>query len=324
MMTRAAALLFAAVVFLAGCNTTGSSTVESEDPGGESTASPQAAAEEASESEPASASGLDQEALDAVTRAAANTTEEGTARFELFIETADTGGEDGRQPITVEGEEDFEASQRNLTFKGPEGDLAVVVDDTDVYVEVPGTEDEDWARIELEALTDEGVGFGGPAGLPFQSAQDNFAVLNDAITAAAGAGEEEVRGEPATRYDLVVDLEQAAQQAADDDASTTFETIVEKSGVTELDMQVWVDEEERISRVSYTLDLSQTDVDEVSSELASEFASEDVGDVEAEASGRVTVTVEYFDYGTELNIEIPAEDAVVDIDEEEIQNSFSP
>lgn len=319
-MSRIAAILLAAmcVLALAACNTTGSTSAESQGLGVE----PSDEAAEPTEREE-TVSELDEDALAAVTDAAANTSEAGTSRFELFVETAGTGGEDGQQPITVQGEEDFEARQRNLTFNGPDGDLGAVVDDTDVYVEVPATEDDDFARIELDALMEDGVGFGGPAGLPFQSAQDNLAVLGDAIKAAAEGPTEDVRGEPATRYDLVVDLEQAAEEAGDD-TNATFEALVELSGVTELDMQVWVGEEDRISRVSYTLDLSQVDVGAVASEVeeaASEITSEDV---DVEPSGEVTVTVEYFDYGAELDIEIPAEENVVDIDEQEIEDSFSP
>ena len=313
-MSRIAAILLAviAVLALSACNTTGSSSAESENVGPE--ASDDADAGESDDEE--TVSGLDEDALAAVTEAAANTSEAGTSRFELFLETSGTSGEDGQQPITVQGEEDFEARQRNLNFVGPDGDLKVIVDDTDVYIEVPATEDDDWARVELDALIEDGVGFGGPAGLPFQSAQDNIAVLGDAITAAAEGGTEDVRGESATRYDLIVDLEQAAEQAGDD-TNETFDALVEQSGVTELEMQVWVGEEDRISRVSYSLDLSQVDVSDAASEITSE-------DVEVEPSGEVTVTVEYFDYGAAISIDIPADEDVVDIDEEEIEDSFSP
>ncbi len=254
---------------MTGCNTTGSSSAASEGVEIEEDATPALDASESSKaSEAPAATGLGEEALEAVTAAAANTAGAGTSRFELFVETAGTGAGDGMQPVNVQGEEDFDARLRNLNFVGPEGALTVIVDDTDVYVEVPATEDEDWARIELDALMEDGVGFGRPAGLPFQSPQDNIAVLSDAITAAAEGGPEDLRGEPATRYDLVVDLEAAAEQAADD-TNETFDAVVEQSGITELDMQVWVgDEDDRISRVSYTLGLAQADIDEVASELA--------------------------------------------------------
>lgn len=269
-------------------------------------------------SEEDSAAGLDQAALQRVTEAAANTAEAGTARFDLTIKTEDTGAGDGRQPVMVVGEEDFEAQQRNLTFVGPEGDLEVVVDDTDVYVQVPATEDEDWARIELDALMQDDVGFGGVGGLPFQSPQDNLAVLEDAVTAAAQGEEGDVRGDPSTRYDLTVDLEAAAQEGADDTRGA-LSAAAEQSGITELDMQVWVNGDDMVNRISYSLDLAQADTGEVASELETEGVDAEV----SEPSGRVIVNVEYYDFGAEVTIDIPDDADVVDIDEDEILDSFN-
>lgn len=299
-----AALFLVCALALAACD---GSAQAPEDP---QTSAPPATPTESS----TDVSGTDEEALHRVAEAAANTTEAGTARFEMTVETEGTGTGDGQQPVEVQGEEDFTVSQRSLRFVGPGGELQVVIDDTEVYVQIPATEDDNWARVELEEMMSDGVGFGGPAGLPFQSAADNLAVLGDAVTAVAEAGEEDVRGEPATRYDLVVDLERAAEQSADD-TNETFQMLVDESGVTELDMQVWVDAEDRINRVAYSLDLSQADVEEMASEIASE-------DIEAEASGVVTVTVEYFDFGETLAIEIPDEDSVVDVDEDAIRESM--
>jgi hypothetical protein len=268
---------------------------------------------------PDDAAGTDDEALERISEAAANTTGEGTARFEMTVETQGTGAGDGEQPVTVEGEEDFDAQQRLLTFVGPQGDLTMIVDQTTVYLEIPATEDDDWARIELDRMMSDDVGFGGPAGLPFQSPQDNLALLQNAVSSASEGGEEDVRGETATRYDLTVDLERAAEESAED-ANQTFQGLVQQTGVSELDMQVWIDGDERVNRIAYTLDLSQADVDQMATELETEGVE---ADVEAEPTGEVTVTVEYFDFGTELTIEVPGDENVVDIDEDEIRQSFT-
>ena len=255
--------------------------------------------------------GTDQEALDRVTEAAAATAEQGTTRFEITLESAGTQGVDGQQPVTVSGEEDFDAEQRQMTFTAPNGELDMIVDDTDVYIQLPATEDDQWARVELDDLIGDGVGFGGPGGLPFQSPQDNLDVLTNAATAAQEGESEDVRGESATRYDLTIDLEQAAGDL--EDGNATFQQLSEQSGVTELDMQVWIDDEDLIRRVSYSLDLAQA-------EVPSEGA--DGTDVAAEPQGTVTLTIEYFDFGAELDIQLPDEEAIVDIDEEQIRDSM--
>lgn len=305
MRTRYALVVSALLLVLTACNSTGSETVD--DP---TTATTTEASEDVSASETTS-SQTDTAALDRVVEAAEATAEEGTVAFEITIETENTQGEDGQQPLSAQGHEDFQNQQREVTFEAPGGELRALVDDTDVYVEVPGTEDETWARVELDSLVAGGTGFGGPGGLPFRSASDNLVVLESAITGASEGDEEDVRGETATRYDLTVDLEQAAEQAAE--ANETWEALAAQSGITQLDMQVWVDDSDLIRRISYSLDLSQAEVD---------AATEDA-EVDVEPEGTVTVTVEYFDYGTEVDIELPAEDQIVDVDEAQIRDSLT-
>ena len=303
---RARRALPALLLVLAACNGAGSDVAD--DP--TTAASPQASeASEASES--TAVTETDADALERVVQAAEATAEEGTVAFEITIETQGTQGDDGVQPLTAQGHEDFEARQREVTFEAPGGELRALIDDTDVYVEVPGTEDETWARVELDALVAGGAGFGGPGGLPFRSATDNLQILEGAITGAAEGDEEDVRGETATRYDLTVDLEQAAEQAAE--SNETWEALAEQSGITELDMQVWVDDSDLIRRIAYSLDLSQAEVD----------AATEGADVEVEPQGTVTVAVDYFDYGTEVEIELPEDEQIVDVDEDEIRDSLT-
>jgi hypothetical protein len=255
--------------------------------------------------------GTDSEALDRVAEAAANTADQGTSRFEITLQSAGTQGADGTQPVTVEGEEDFAAEQRRMTFRAPNGELEMIVDGTDVYIQLPATEDEQWARVELDDLIGDNVGFGGPGGLPFQSPQENLAVLSNAVTGAEESETEEVRGESTTRYDLTVDLERAAADL--EDGNETAQQLSQQSGVTELGMQVWIDDDDLIRRIAYTLDLSQAEVDTDEVEGA---------DVEADPEGSVTVTIEYFDFGATVDITLPDDDAIIDIDEDAIRGSM--
>jgi hypothetical protein len=251
----------------------------------------------------------DPAALQAVTNAAAATAEEGTVHFTVTVETEGTGGADGVQPVSADGEEDFAAEQRHITFHSPAGDLEAIVDGTDIYVQLPGTEDGNWARANLDELISGDVGFGGPAGLPFRSSADNLEVLGDAVTYAASGQEEDLEGEATTRYDLTVDLAQSAQEAAE--ANDTMAAVAEQSGLRNLAMQVWVGNEGLIRRVAYGLDLSQADVPD-----------EDLG-ADVEPGGSVTVTLDYADYGAPVAIELPDDSLVVDIDEKVIRGSLT-
>ena len=300
--------MMSAVFLLAGCNSGGPVDVATTD-------APTAAAT-APATEP-----NDPAALQAVTDAAAATADQGSLTFSITVATEGTPGDDGVQPISADGEEDFGAEQRAVTLRSPAGELRAIVDGTDIYVLLPGTEEETWARADLDALIAGDVGFGGPAGLPFRSSADNLFVLRDAVIHAAAGPEEDVNGQNATRYDLTVDLVQASQMAAE--ANGTMTAVAEQSGLTQLDMQVWVGEDSNsladeglhlIRRVSYSLDLSQTDVD---------VATEDA-EVDAEPAGVVTVTLDYADFGAHIRtIMIPDESQVVDLDEQEIRDSFT-
>ena len=303
------AVLAAAALLIAGCGDTGAEAPESE-------AAISEPAETPTEESTAAAGASDEQSLQRIADAVDATVEAGTVRFEMTVETAGTQGDDGVQPVTIEGEEDFDAQQRSLTFAAPGGQLLAIMEASDVYVQLPATEDDNWARIELDALLEDAPGFGGPGGLPFQSTQANLEVLRDTVTAAVEGGTEDVDGVSATRYDLTVDLVSAASEATDD-ANDTFAAYVAASGVQTLAMQVWIDDEDHISRVAYTVDLSQADVEAATEAVASEVASE------LAPAGQVTVTVDYFDFGTALAIEIPDESQVVDLDEEEIRGSMT-
>lgn len=277
------------------------------------TASPEAT-ETAVATEPTeerTVTGMDQEALDRVVEAAANSVDAGTARFSLSVEAAESGATEGAEATIAEGEEDFAQRLRLIRFVGGSGELATVVDDTTVYVELPATEGDDWARVELDELLDD-AGFGGPGGLPFQSSADNLKVLENAVVAAAEEGSEDLDGTATTRYHLNIDLEQAAEDT-DGEVNETFSTLAESSSVDELDMTVWIDDEDLIRRVSYAVDLAQAEEVEVATEDA---------EVNVEPTGQASVTVDYFDYGATLDIEVPDEASIVDIDEEEIKDSF--
>lgn len=255
---------------------------------------------------------VDEEALERISDAVEATVDEGTAAFTVTVESEGTGtGGDGQQPIEVDGVVDFEAEQRRLTLSGDQGELDVVIDGDIAYLELPATEGDDWMRIELEALFDDEVGMGGPAAIPFQDPEDNLRVLEGSAVHAAETGSESIDGEDTTRYELVIDLEAASEEANEDVQEAVDETVA-RTGVDELEMEVWIDDDDLIRRVAYTLDLSQAQVSE----------SEDEAAVEADPEGTVTVTVDYSDFGDAVEIEVPDDADVVDLDEDAIRDTI--
>lgn len=258
-----------------------------------------------------SARTVDDDVVERVSDASGNTVDQGTAQFSVMVETEGTGTDaDGRQPIDVDGVVDFDEERRRLTLEGPQGDLDVVIDGDVAYLELPATEDDDWMRIELDALLSDDLGFGGVAGLPFQDPEDNLRVLEGSAVHAAEVGEESIVGQETTRYELVIDLERTADDTTDD-VQTAVENTATRTGLSELEIDVWVDADDLIRRVAYTIDLSKVTVDE----------SDEDGSVEADTEGTVTVTVDYTDFGLDVDIDIPDDADVVDLDEDAVRDA---
>jgi hypothetical protein len=257
---------------------------------------------------------VDQDVIDAVADAVDATVDEGTARFTITVETEGTGtGGDGQQPIEVEGEIDFDDEMRQLTLVGPEGDLDVVIDGETAYVELPATEGDDWMRIDLSALFDDDIGMGGPAGIPFQDPTNNLRLLSGSALHAEEAGTETVDGTDTTRYELVIDIQDAAEEASQD-VQDAVQDMADRTGLTELEMEVWIDDDDLIRRVAYTLDLDQAQVTETETDTDAT--------IEADPQGAVTVTIDYRDFGATLDIEVPDEDDIIDLDEDAVRSAL--
>lgn len=283
------------------------------------------------------------EGLERISQAAENTVDEGTARFTMTVGTGDTagtdtgtdgaGGDASTMTLEAEGEENFEEELRRLVVQGPQGELEIVVDGSEVYLQLPATEEEQWARMDLDELADDnGVGFGGPVGVPFQDSRSNLEILQDVTGEVNEVGEEDVRGDTTTHYELTIDLEEAAAQA-EAEAGATLEQLSEQTGLEELDMQVWISEDDLIRRVAYSVDLSEIQVDQGAGadgtngddsdmDTTTDPDGEPGADVQADPQDTVTVTVEYYDFGTELDIEVPDDENVIDLDEEQLRQSF--
>jgi hypothetical protein len=252
----------------------------------------------------------DEQTIERVAQAAQNMVDEGTASFMMELRTEGTGAQRDPEPIEVEGYVDFENEQRQFSYGEGEDGIDVIVDGSTAYIQLPFTEDDDWASIELDVLLDAEVGVGGPAAIPYQNPGDNIRVLQGTVTDTREVGTETVRGDSTTHYHLTIDLRAAATEA-DDDAQEALRRTTEQTGLEELEMAVWIDDDDLIRRVEYTVDLEQAEITE----------EDEAGTVEADPQFRTIVTIEYFDIGDPVDIELPDEENVVVLDEERIRDA---
>jgi hypothetical protein len=205
--------------------------------------------------------------------------------------------------VTSEGELDF-ANQRgrvqtSIPGLGGEEGIETLFDGTTVYLRLPeGTAPTPWVRLDLEDAE----------GIPgLESIQDltndpsrNLSFLQGVTGEVEEVGQEEVRGAEATHYRFMVDLEQAAQQAPEENRAFLQQQI-ETLGVTELPTELWLDGEDRIVRQSYNLDLGQVQVPQATE-----------GAEQPQLTGQVATVIEYFDFGREVTVEPPPAEEVTD------------
>jgi hypothetical protein len=238
-----------------------------------------------------------------VAAAAEATLEEGSANFTINQEI--TGGAAGGQTVTSEGALDFEGQRGRVTSVVPDPqtgagttEVETIFDGNLIYLRLPeGIAPTPWVRVDLDNT--EGIPGLEQVDQFNSDPSQSFSFLEGIAGEIEQAGEEDVRGAPATHYTFTVDLEQAAE-AVDEEQREYVQQQIEALGVTELPMDLWLDAEDRIVRQSYVLDLADIQ------------APEPEG---AALEGEVETTIEYFDFGTDVAVEAPPEDQVTDFAE---------
>lgn len=249
--------------------------------------------------------GRTQSAVQALLAAApGKTIDAGSAR--IAVDAAVQGRTRGT--FAGEGMFAFETEKGRLELDlGPLGlagasNTEVLLDGNIVYLKLgaalPGLGQRPWVRIDLATLTD-GQGDGIEA-LRQLRANDPRAVINELRGATGDAeklGTESVRGAETTRYRTTVDLDKAA---ADSPASVRADLaeVARQLGTSELAMEAWLDDEGRIRRLQYSIDLA---------ELDEEAPAKGTG------TGTVVATLELFDFGTEVAVVLPPEDQTTDL-----------
>lgn len=239
----------------------------------------------------------------AVLAAAQMTTEAGSYRssFDLAFEGL------GDEPVSMRGEGVFgsEPPRGRMTFDMSElgaiagqdlGKADFIFDGDTVYMRFPALssrvpEIKEWIKFDLADLSGQ---LGADLGQVSQINQSDPSAALEYLRAASEdveeVGEEEVRGQPTTRYRMTVDLRKVA--AATPGQRSNVEKVVRLSGIEELPAEVWVDGEGRVRRMTLA------------------YANLKAG------QGRETdmkMTMELFDFGVEVDVEPPEPDRVTDI-----------
>lgn len=175
----------------------------------------------------------------------------------------------------------------------PEGldePMEIVVDGTTTYMRFPFlsalTGSTGWLSLSPEdvGLAGESLGMGmGATSNPAQMLETLRGVSNE----FEDLGTDEVRGASTRRYRVVIDLAKVAAELPEEQKAL-YEQQLEALGSGTMPADVWLDADGLVRRIE--LDLSEV-----------------LGDVEGQDLGTGTVTMEFFDYGQDVEVEVPDE-----------------
>jgi hypothetical protein len=206
---------------------------------------------------------------------------------------------------TGRGVADFDKQQTQLSMsmsslQGPM-EMEMVSDGLVMYMKVPALtqmlpKSTPWIKMDLEKA---GEQMGIDLGQMMQLGQNNPAQGLEYLAGAeevARIGGESVRGVHTTHYEATLSYDRLAEEMPSLGASV--ERIKELTGIEEIPADVWIDNEGLARRMRYEFEFNPPE-------------DAPLGTPE----GKMTMVMEFYDYGTEADIELPPTRKVTDITE---------
>ncbi|MBK9180447.1 MAG: hypothetical protein IPM45_12975 [Acidimicrobiales bacterium] len=179
--------------------------------------------------------------------------------------------------------------------------LETIVDGDTVYQRIPligAATGKEWIRVDVAQL-----GGALPGGAD-QRATDAAAYLDalDGAGTVTEVGREEVRGVPTTHFAVAIDPQALA---GSDDDQASLERILGDEGLesllaSPLPFDTWIDDDGYVRRIAMVVDLSG-------------LALPDVSGQALPAGAVLSFTIEYFDFGAQVDVSPPPGDQVLDV-----------
>ena len=190
----------------------------------------------------------------------------------------------------------------NLTgdFGNPEDWKLEVIQDGDVaYVHFPLLAKQlpagkTWVKGDAKTLSSADTGqlkqFGSLAGT---DPRDIFGMLKAVSGSIEAVGTDEIRGVETSHYRATIDTAKLEKlvPAAQRQSLGGLDQSVQQSGLTEIPLEIWIDSEQRVRKLSIDVDAKQPG---------------------APMSMKASLVVELYDYGKALDLELPPADQVAD------------
>ena len=183
-------------------------------------------------------------------------------------------------------------------FDDPAGWQFELVQDGDVgYVRLPAIADrlpegKTWVRATADAVKASGFDFTELDSLAQNDPRDALEALRAVSGDVETVGTAELHGVETTHYRAHLDPDDLARQANERkaDAASLFDRLSAQSGVTDVPLDVWIDADGLVRKLSLDLDAPDTTVQ----------------------TGHVSLAFELWDYGEQVEIEVPPASQVAD------------
>lgn len=220
-----------------------------------------------------------------------------TAKIEMTMELV----ADETESLVINGAIDFAHDLASMKISVEDESIDSVLAGDVLYQRFPGLdlpEGKAWLRLsaaELEKFA------GGDLGALNAGGQDDPTSTLSQLRGAGNVrkvGTDTVRGTATTRYRATVDLADAAAKADNAAEAKALRTLAKELKLKTLPFDVWLDDQERVWRLKQTIDFSRAEL------------SGDEADLQS-----MTMTMELFDFGSPVDIAVPAEAEVVDFKE---------
>lgn len=235
--------------------------------------------------------------LGVVSRAVAATFEQGSARTRVSGTLGDLPLLGDVELVVAEGEVEFDSGEARLRreiFGGVATELRYV--DDGVYLEIPLT-DGRWVRLAESPPSGDGItdvtsvapGLGNPIAL--------VGLLRTLESTPREVGDDEVAGVPVTVYEVVVDLDEAADLLGEE-VGDLIVRLRRLTGDGELPLEVAIDDDTLIRRVRFSTDVP----------LSRLF------------SPRLDNSIEFSDFGVPVDVAPPPDEQIVSVDPSTLDN----
>ena len=243
--------------------------------------------------------GSDANAAERIAAAPEITSEGGSARMAMKMTMA--GGAQNIE-MTAEGAVEFATQRGTMTMdmgaatEQMGGKIEMITDGSTIYMKMPNAEQlglkTPWMKMDMDALTGT-PGMGNLQQLN-NDPSNSMQLLRGVADDVEEVGTEELRGAQTTHYKATIDLNKALEEAPKD-AQEYLRQQFETAGITQLPVDVWIDDEGRMRRQSFEMDLSKIE-----------------GADAPGAPTSMTLDMELFDFGAPVDVKPPPAKDVTD------------